>query len=233
MEPVPPAVEAWILNLWTAREVPVCVWFDFWSYFFRVVGGFLVGFFVFVLSWNKTPRQRTQNIKIMKTSQGSPSIIKSHTYSKAIRFRQTQLCPPLDCLLCNIEHDKLMLNRALYPEDPVFTATLWSRTLPSQCYYLSWGDWGLEASFTDLTDPRSLWGRTEAPQRCPHSNPRTCEYITLHDKRKWRLHVDLKVELRGKEQFQSDPVREGLVWPLPVLKTEGATNQGMQVASER
>ena len=42
--------------------------------------------------------------------------------------------------------------------------------------------------------------------------------------------MDLKVELRGKEQFQSDPVREGLVWPLPVLKTEGATNQGMQVA---
>lgn len=45
--------------------------------------------------------------------------------------------------------------------------------------------------------------------------------------------MDLKVELRGKEQCQSDPVREGLVWPLLVLKTEGATNQGMQVASER
>ena len=40
--------------------------------------------------------------------------------------------------------------------------------------------------------------------------------------------MDLKVELRGKEQCQSDPVREGLVWPLLVLKTEGATNQGMQ-----
>ena len=128
-----PAVEAWILNLWPAREVPVCVWFDFWSYFFQGCWGFFGGVFVFVLSWNKTPRQRTQNIKIMKTSQGSPSVIKSHTYSKAIRFRQTQLCPPLDCLLCNIEHDKLMLNRALYPEDPIFTATLWSRMLPSQC----------------------------------------------------------------------------------------------------
>ena len=143
MEPVPPAVKAWILNLWTVREVLVCVWFDFWSYFFRVVGGFLVGFFVFVLSWNKTPRQTAQNIKILKTSQGSSSIIKSHTYSEAIQFRQTQLWPPLYCLLYNIEHDKLMLNRALYPEDPIFTATLWSRMLPSQCYYLSWGDWGL------------------------------------------------------------------------------------------
>lgn len=44
MEPVPPVVETWILNLWTAREVLVCVCFDFSSYFFRVVGGFWRGF---------------------------------------------------------------------------------------------------------------------------------------------------------------------------------------------
>ena len=141
MEPVPPVVETFILNLWTAREVLVCV-FWFFILFFQGCWGVWEGFFVIVLSWNKTPRQRTQNIKILKTSQGLPSMINSHTYSETIWLRHTQFLPPLDCLLCNIEHDKLMLNRALYPEDPIFTATLWRRMLPSQCYYLRGGDWG-------------------------------------------------------------------------------------------
>lgn len=35
-----------------------------------------------------------------------------------------------------------MLNRALYPKDPIFTASLWRRMLPSQCYCLRGGDWG-------------------------------------------------------------------------------------------
>ena len=32
-----------------------------------------------------------------------------------------------------------------------------------------------------------MWGRIQAPQRCPHPNLRTYEYVRLHGKREWRL----------------------------------------------
>lgn len=86
---------------------------------------------------------------------------------------------------------------------------------------------------------------------------RTYEYGVFHGKAELRLHLELgcwsadlengrlswiiwvgplssggslKLELRGKEQCQSDAIWERLVQPLLCLKVGGATSQGAQAA---
>lgn len=117
--------------------------------FFWGCWGFFGGVFCFCFfSWNKTPRQTAQNIKILKTSQRIIFYNKVTLMVEAIQFRQTQLWHSLCQHLYNIEHDKLMLNRALYRKINLHCHSLVECYL-SQCYYLSWGRGLRERLLTD------------------------------------------------------------------------------------